>query len=410
MSLLIIDFDGKILFLDKECENIFGCKLSDVFKKKRIYNFLDPNYIIEFSKFLKITIEKREIKEIKTVLNIYKKILFKIKSYEKEFIIIEIKEFINKKEDFKNKVIDFGKINLIIRSKFIIGSMIPLVFSLVWTFYKYKNINFGLIPLLLISLFFLHAAANTFNDYFDWVSERDQKNLDYILFSTGGSRSLDFKLISEKKLLIVSLISLTIAFSIGIYFVYLKGFLILVIGFIAFFSVYFYSAPPIHLASRYGLGELMHIFCLGPLITLGSTIILTEKTADFCDFFSGLPFGFLITGCLLINECPDSISDKLNKKFNLPALLGIKYIPYIYLFLTVCAFISVFFGIFYMNFPKSFYFIIFVLPYLYKTLKHVFKIEENRNALSVACVKSFDLYIKFSFFIISSLLIQIILN
>lgn len=389
MALLITDFDGKILFLDKESEYLLMCQLEEVFNKKRIFNFLDPEHIIEFSN---IFLNKNEIE---TILITKKSILLKVLFKKKKTISFEITE--NKKEKkITEKIIKFEKLKIIIRSKFIIGSMIPLLFSVFWIYFKYKELNFYLIPLLFISLFFLHAAANTFNDYYDWKSGRDKQNLDYILFSTGGSRALDFKFISEKKLLVLSFINLSIPFLIGIYFIYIKGYTILIIGLVAFFSVYFYSAPPIHLASRYGLGELMHVFCLGPLINLGSVILLTKESANFEDFFIGLPFGLVITGCLLINECPDSKFDKLNGKFNLPAYIGIKYIPYLYSLLIISAFISVFTGILIMDFPKSFYFMIFMLPYTYKILKDIFKIKESKEHMQNSCIKSLNLYIIFS--------------
>lgn len=405
MSLLITDFDGRILFLDKKSKNLINANSEEILNKKRIYNFLDNNYVIEFSNFLKFPLNKE--KHIITILANKIQIKLKILFCKKKTLILDIKK---NKEIKKTNNMNLEKIKIIFRSKFIIGSIIPLSFSIFWVFLKYKSINLYLIPLLYICLFFLHAAANTFNDYYDWKSGRDQQNMDYILFNTGGSRSLEFNFISEKKILMISIINILISLIIGMYFFYLKGYPILIIGIITIFSVYFYSAPPVHLASRYGLGELMHIICLGPLINFGSCIVLTNTSPDFSDFFIGFPFGFLITGCLLINECPDSRFDKLNGKLNLPAFIGLKYVPYIYLILIISAFIFVFFGIIFMNFPKIFYFLIFMLPYTYKVLKIIFKIEKNRNFLLSSCIESINLYINFSLLFITILIINLILN
>ena len=66
-------------------------------------------------------------------------------------------------------------------------------------------------------------------------------------------------------------------FLLSLIIIYLRGVFIFFLGSLGVFCVYFYSAPPIHLASRYGLGELMHIFCLGPLILYGSFYALKTK-------------------------------------------------------------------------------------------------------------------------------------
>jgi len=407
------DFDGKVLTFDKSAENLFGCSALDVIGIKRIYNFLHPDFIINFSKDFSLIINKKKF--------FFNKKVFCLHSDNSEFLATlfierDVNNFITikiKKEQFvnntiKTKVINFDKINLIIRSKFVIGSFIPFFFSIIWSIYRFKFIDYSLIFLIFLGVFFLHVAANTFNDYFDWKSGRDKKNIDYVLFSTGGSRAVDFKIISEKHLLFISIFSFILVFIIGLYFVYLNGIIILIVGLIAFFSVYFYSAPPIHLASRYGLGELMHIFCLGPLIIYGSSIILSNNNAEFIDFFVGFPFGLLITGCLLMNEYPDSKFDKLCGKINLAVVLGKHYIPYMYLFFLFMSFCVIMFGITFFKFPKIFYLVVLMIPYSLITVKSVFKISVSRKFIADSCLKSFNLYFYFSLIFTFALLLHVI--
>ena len=82
---------------------------------------------------------------------------------------------------------------------------------------------------LIIGIFFFHVAANTFNDYFDWKSGRDIKNLDYVLFSTGGSRAIDLGFISEKKIYFLSVFCFLVVLLCGMYITYIIGPIILYI-------------------------------------------------------------------------------------------------------------------------------------------------------------------------------------
>ena len=68
-------------------------------------------------------------------------------------------------------------------------------------------------------------------------------------------------------LLAIWLLSVTAA--IGFFLAWLKGWPILVFGFVGMFSSVFYTAPPIRFGYR-GFGELMMIVNFGPVIGLGS--------------------------------------------------------------------------------------------------------------------------------------------
>ena len=54
-------------------------------------------------------------------------------------------------------------------------------------------------------------------------------------------------------------------------------------GFIAFTATllgYFYTAKPIRLSGRRGLGELTIFFCFGPLLTIGSAFAMSTNTIN----------------------------------------------------------------------------------------------------------------------------------
>ena len=385
------DIDGKILSFDNFSD--IEINTTNIFNK-RIYNFFHVNSVLDFIK----NFEKKE-------KNFEGSFLFKIEN--KVFVSTVV---VKKKNDdllhitiiLKNDNIEFNvknrffdKLNIILRTKFVLGSFIPLIFSILWSFNDYKNFSFYMLIPLIIGVLFFHISANLFNDYFDWKSGRDSNNLDYVLFSTGGSRAIDFGFISEKKMFFLSIVSFCIVFFSGVYIIYFRGLFVLYIGFFAAFCVYFYSAPPIHLASRYGAGEFVHILCLGPLFVIGSKFTLLGYF-EYIDFFVGIPFGLLITSCLLMNEYPDSNYDKKFKKNNLAVYLGSKYVPYLFLLMVFLSYFFIIFCVYYKSLCYYFLLILFTIPYAVSTTICVFNISKGRFFVSYSCVKSFKLYLYFS--------------
>ena len=412
-AVITCDLDGKILSFDRYAEGLFKCSASDVVGIKRVYNLLQSDFILDFIKKFSLFVSNDNIQfEEKLSYSCFDGAFFsgllRLERNE-NYIILRIEKisFGEQNSDYDKSY--FEKLNIIVRSKFVIGSIMPFIFGILWSTCKFNNTSYHLWLLIFIGVIFFHIAANTFNDYFDWKSGRDKLNVDYVLFSTGGSRAIDFKFISERGMLVISILSFIIVTIIGLYFIYLRGSIILIIGLIALLSVYFYSAPPIHLASRYGLGELMHVFCLGPLIIYGTVCSLVDyDNVTFIDFIVGFPFGLLITGCLLMNEYPDSKFDKISGKMNLAVVLGKKYIPYMYIFLFFISFLTIFSGIIFLHLPLYFFLTYFILPYGIFTINKIFKIGLSRYFVSSSCIGSFNVYFYFSIILILSLIFEVL--
>jgi 1,4-dihydroxy-2-naphthoate octaprenyltransferase len=405
------DVDGKILFLDNTFLNKFTIKKEDFIIKKRIFNLLHYDFIIDFIKKFNNFINNDKSSFIfSAALNIdnHSNYICKIFLRKKENIDVFI--YLNNKIYFSNMFSNFfKKLNFILRTKFVFGSLIPFCFCIIFSF---DNLSCDIkeIFILLLGLLSFHISANTLNDYFDWKSKRDQINIDYVILNTGGSRSIDFKLISENNLLYLSIFFLLIVVISGYYFFITKGVIILKMGLIGIFSVYFYSAPPIHLASRYGLGELMHIICLGPLIIYGCLKILVNNIdLDYYLILLSFPFGLLITNCLLMNEIPDSKYDKLSKKNNLAVIINKKYIYILSLLLLFTSFFLVFITIYFKYIQIYLINIVFLIPYIYFYLFYVKNIENSRFFISKSCIKGFNIYLYFSLMLIFSFIGDIII-
>ncbi|MBA2664000.1 MAG: UbiA family prenyltransferase [Bradymonadaceae bacterium] len=212
---------------------------------------------------------------------------------------------------------------VVTRAPFLTAALVPVAIGAAWTAAQGTLASFpwALLAMVAVGAAALHVAANTFNDYFDWKSGTDQANTEYFQAFSGGSRSIELGLISLPGLWRLALGASIIATVIGAALVYLSGPGIVLFGLAGLLSAYFYTAPPLRLVARKGLGELLIGLNFGPLIVGGTVYALTGSVSAL-DFAIGLPIGLLTTAILWINEFPDAPSDASTGKNHLVVVLG----------------------------------------------------------------------------------------
>lgn len=189
------------------------------------------------------------------------------------------------------------------------------------------NWTYGLLAVFGVML--LHLASNVFNDYFDVQSGTDQANAKYFVQYSGGSRAIEMRLIDLKGTQNVALGLTLVALVIGVYLTMMIGTGVLIIGCIGLALGYFYTAPPLRLVARKGLGEIVIGLTFGPLITLGMYYVLTGLYSIDA-FIVGIPAGLLTSNILLINQVPDAEGDARTGKNHLIVTYGIASTPYIW--------------------------------------------------------------------------------
>ncbi len=217
-----------------------------------------------------------------------------------------------------------------------------------------------------LGIVFLHVVSNLFNDYYDVKDGTDGANTEYFnagLNSTmlegaqlsGGSRAVELGLITHKgtlslarKMLVLTLL-VTSGLLVNSFYVtgqFSNALYALIVGFLGGFLGYFYTARPLRLVSRRGLGELAIFLSFGPLMTLGALFAISSSTIElFSDLFYmalllGIPHGLLTTNILYINQYPDTVSDAKTGKNHLIVTFGKKNARWGYLLLLITAFIS----------------------------------------------------------------------
>ena len=168
-----------------------------------------------------------------------------------------------------------------------------------------------------------------------------------------------------------------------------------IIGVIGLFLGYFYTAKPIRLVSRRGLGEVAIFLAFGPLLTLGSLFAISTSTIELfsVDFYNaiylGIPLGLLTTNILYINQFPDANSDSKTGKNHLVVTLGKKIARWGYLIILLGAFLSSFmlldiFSVTIENFNSNAYLIGLSILFLYGLyiFTRLFKLYESRKLIN----------------------------
>jgi 1,4-dihydroxy-2-naphthoate octaprenyltransferase len=322
----------------------------------------------------------------------------------------EIKEDVNIKINWVTKII---KGVAITRVGFASASLFP-VFAIGCYYAGIGDSLFSPISLTLTTfgILFFHLFSNLYNDYFDVSHGTDEANTEYFNAGmnssmlkgaqlSGGSRAVELGLITLKgtKSLANIMFILGLLTAAGILFTsYINtgstsnAYYSSIIALIGVLIGYFYTAKPIRLSSRYGLGEISIFLAFGPLLTLGTGYAISMETIipysnEFYNLLLlGVPIGILTTNILFINQFPDYTSDKKVGKNHLVVLLGKKASRWVYALNLALAVGSLYFiseNI--INSTQAMLFMYLLIPvtmfYSYYLISGLFKYYKSRDLI-----------------------------
>ena len=386
-SVIICDMEGVIQEMNKGALEMFGYTKKELIGKKRVSIFSPGEIVIQNVLGWLEVANKKGKSLVKT--NFIKKDGSK---FNAEILITpnfangkdqpqtgycgitkEINEEVNIPINLTTKII---KGIAITRGGFTLASILPMIIvSVMLSQYNSLSIFNSIVSIL--GVICVHIFGNLYNDYFDVKSGTDENNNEYFNVGdkslilrgaqiSGGSRAIELGLITlknTKKLgtfMIASALICVIILSINIFLQ--TGSLnniyaIIIIGLVGSLLAYFYTAEPLRLSARKGLGELTIFLTFGPLLTLGSLFAMSnsEVAINFEAFklflLIGIPLGLLTTNILFINQYPDYKSDKKSDKINLVVLFGKKMSRWIYFLNLILILISTYY--FFDSFSKS---------------------------------------------------------
>ena len=366
-SVITCDMEGVIETMNEAGEKIFGYKKEELIGHKRVSLFSPGEIVLQHvAGWLATAVKEGEYTGKTYFINKNKeKINAKIRitptfanGKDKPQtgycgVTEVIDEDVNVPIKFATKMI---KGLAITRMPFTSASMLPVLVVGAY----FTGIGDGLfsIPSFILTIFgviIAHLSMNVFNDYFDVKDGTDEANAEYFQQVSGGSRAIELGLISLKGTLKLAITLMLFAMGIGAFILYtahdvspqnFKAIIIIVLS--AVFLGYFYTARPIRLVARRGLGELAVFLTFGPLLTLGvgyaifnGDLYATMNNEGINHFLNcillGIPLGLLTTNILFINEFPDMKSDAKTGKNHLVVTFGKKASRWIYLLILLLA-------------------------------------------------------------------------
>jgi len=192
--------------------------------------------------------------------------------------------------------------------------------------------------LALVGMLLVHVSCNVLNDYFDFKSRLDLET-ERTPFS-GGSGFLPAKLLRSEAVYRLGVVCLILGSLIGVYFIIVRGWLLLPILVIGGVSTYFYST---HL-SRWMVGEFFAGLNFGPLAILGAYFVQTGGYG-WGVLVASLAPGILSGNLLVLNQIPDVVADKKVGRRHLVIALGKKKTSRFFVALLAAAYLCIIYGV-----------------------------------------------------------------
>jgi 1,4-dihydroxy-2-naphthoate polyprenyltransferase len=393
-SVIVCDLEGRIETFNKGAEEIFGYSAEEVIDNKRVSLFSPGLIVLEHvQNWLKIARDQGEfnsrtvfVRKDGTLFTADVRITPTFRNGQQIGycgVTTPIPDISPQVAMPKTKLAtQIFAWMVVTRAPFLSATVIPILAAAAWVAARGLAVPFPwlLFSLALIGGVALHISANTFNDYFDWRSGTDKVNNNYFMPYSGGSRSIELGLISEQRLVHVAWLALGTALLAGLPFLLLRGSGLLLFGLAGAFSAYYYTAPPLRLAARKGLGELVVGLNFGPLMVAGTVFALTGQLS-WLDFFVGLPIGLLTTAILWINQFPDMEADAQTGKLNLVVMLGKQRARWGYVLLLVAAFGSTLLGVLLGYLPYTALLMLAGLPLAVYATRILFRHYEDRTLI-----------------------------
>ncbi len=209
-----------------------------------------------------------------------------------------------------------------LRAPFFTGTLGPIAFGAAYAHFEGSPVDAGLFALTLLGGLLVHAGLNMANDYFD--ARHGGDSLTVATPVSGGSKVIQEGLLKAPSVLLASVSCLVLGAAVGLYLNFrVGGNVLLAVGAVGLVFAWFYTAPPVKLGHRGGIGELACTLGFGPVMAFG-TYYAQAGRFSWSGLVAGLPIGILMGLVLFINEFQDVRADAAVGKRTLVVALGTK--------------------------------------------------------------------------------------
>lgn len=193
------------------------------------------------------------------------------------------------------------------------ASVMPALIGAAAAWYAGAPVHLWHLVLTCVGVMALHAMGNLVNDAFDFV-----KGIDREVLPVSGA--VVRGILTARQALGGAAVCLLIGAGIGLYFVFLRGPLVLALGVLGVVCGVWYTAPPLALKYR-GLGDLVILVSFGLGVVTGSWLVQTGSLS-LTPLVWGLPQAMLVVAILHANNWRDVQRDGALRARTLAQRLG----------------------------------------------------------------------------------------
>lgn len=224
--------------------------------------------------------------------------------------------------------------------------------------FAWRDGGFSFLPWLALTLGLIlaHASNNIFNDYTDFVRGVDKDNYYRNIY---GAQPVASGLMTKQQHLTYFLVTVLIAFALGLYLAFYTGFNLttwILIGLGAFFLL-FYTWPLKGMA----LGEIAVLIVWGPLMIGGGYYVLTQQWS-WNVVMASLPYVLGVTTVIFGKHIDKLDMDKAKGIHTLPVVLGEKASRYAVLAMMIISYLITFYLIVIRFFTPVMLIVLLALP------------------------------------------------
>lgn len=182
----------------------------------------------------------------------------------------------------------------------------------------------------LICAILIQIGTNFANDYFDFIkgSDTDER--------IGFRRATAAGLISPQQMKTATIITMGLAFILGLYLVWAAGWIVLLIGVLSLLFGVLYTGGPYPLGYN-GLGDLF-VFIFFGLVAVMTTYYVNALEWSEASFWASLAVGGLCVNILVVNNLRDVEQDRKSGKRTIGVLFGETTLKLEYLLMVALAY------------------------------------------------------------------------
>lgn len=258
------------------------------------------------------------------------------------------------------------------RPQTLAAALVPILVggSLAW---NHSVFRWDTTIVALICAFLIQIGTNFANDYYDFIKGADSEG------RIGFTRATSAGLVAPKTMLIATISTMFLAFLMGLYLVWIGGWIILVIGLLSILFGILYTGGPFPLGYN-GLGDLFVFIFFGIVAVMG-TYYINALEWSMLSLIASIPVGALSVNILVVNNLRDIHQDRISGKQTLGVLLGEKALKLEYTLLTLVLFLVPIL-IYFVVQPSVFVLIpLFSIPLSYSLNHHIWT-HANKTELN----------------------------